>query len=493
MRTKKLADIGTIFVICLIAFLLLLPHLGKPFIGHHDWNSVWYGAVVRNNLRYGVVPLRFGSTNASGPIDPATTGFHVSYTPVFSLIITGIVSVIGFSDYTLRLSAAIFGVFTLVTLYIAGKTLFSREAGIMAMLLYAATPLFRYFSLIPVHETIVMPFILLSIAAYVNLLKNKTTTTTRTFLLTTTLALGIAWPAHFLPFLYAIHAWFSKKDTSIFRIALYTMSISLAIVILHTLHMTWITGSPAGLFTQVKSRMTSEKTVTTDVTWLHVIYSQLQYFRIYYTDAILTASGIFIGWVSVTSFRKKHITSISALVLLFSLFGAAYALLFPEVVVIHDYFVIYFLPFFLLSAAFVFSHLCKLVSQKSTILATLFLVAVVLFVGLRRNQYVEALYTSNHSEKGYRLGLFIKNHSAFSERTAVGSDSFKQFYDVFISYYADRLVWYELKMNAEIAAKYDLIIRPKAHDAMDKASKNFLDENFTRHENEDYIWYTRGN
>lgn len=81
-------------------------------------------------------------------------------------------------------------------------------------------------------------------------------------------------------------------------------------------------------------------------------------------------------------------------------------------------------------------------------------------------------------------GLFIKPSWA-----RITSGAYKEFQEVFIAYYADRIVDYGETLPAGFEAKYRLIIRPKDHDPLNQESKRYLDANFAKFEDENFVWY----
>jgi hypothetical protein len=116
------------------------------------------------------------------------------------------------------------------------------------------------------------------------------------------------------------------------------------------------------------------------------------------------------------------------------------------------------------------------------------LVAFLFFLATERLEFTRTLLETNVNNRGYKLGKFINNLSKSGEKIFVGSDSFKEFQEVFIGYYADRQVDYGEKDIID-KFKYKLIIRPKEHDALKGEIKRDLDKTFVRQENNDYIWY----
>ena len=92
-------------------------------------------------------------------------------------------------------------------------------------------------------------------------------------------------------------------------------------------------------------------------------------------------------------------------------------------------------------------------------------------------------------ERGYNAAKIIKSQILPGEEAFIGSGSYKEFEEVFVAYYADRQVSYGERLPENLESEIKLILRPKDHDALDNASKQLLDSEYTKHENNNFIWY----
>lgn len=373
-----------------------LINLFKPFIGHHDWNGVFYSNIARNYLRLGLIASKLGQVTDFGLIG-TPENFYTHYPPLLTLIMAGWFKLVGIGDWQARLVPFIFSLGSLGLLW--------RLKPIAAVLAVALTPMWRYFSVMPSQEALIIFFSLLSVSA---LLKNQ-----KKLFYFSVIANGLSgWAGYFLyPWL-----WLLNKN----RPWLIKASLILVLIFgLHLSHVYWLTGSVSGggLIDALKLRLNLAG--TEGFTWLKYLILEKQRLGAFFTLTLLGAAGISTIW------RRDR------LVLAFLGWGISYPLIFSNVVFIHDYFNIFFIPWLALGAAGLF--------PKKSFLAILFLALVF----WERQFFYRALDRSDSFRPGYELGQKINNLVPLGETVyVIGAKDFIEPQNLFISYYADREVIY---------------------------------------------------
>ena len=131
--------------------------------------------------------------------------------------------------------------------------------------------------------------------------------------------------------------------------------------------------------------------------------------------------------------------------------------------------------------------LLKFISKRP--IFAIILVLLVSYSVFDRFQYTKTLLETSMNKRGYEAGKLINQKTLSGEKSFVTSGSYKEFQEVFIAYYADRVVDYGESLPPDFSIKYRLIIRPKDHDPLDLKSKQILDTNFAKFEDENFIWY----
>ena len=112
--------------------------------------------------------------------------------------------------------------------------------------------------------------------------------------------------------------------------------------------------------------------------------------------------------------------------------GFSYPLIFSNVVFVHDYFNIFFIPYLAVAATYLFN-------RAKLALAIIF----VLLVGWERQAFYRALLVTDSFQPGYELGRKI-NQVVPEDETAfvIAEKEFIEPQNLFVSFYADRRVIY---------------------------------------------------
>lgn len=380
----------------------------RPFIGHHDWNGVFYSQISRNFLDYGYWFTKFGQMTGPGH-------FYTHYPPLFTWLLSLWFRLFGVSDVSARLMTLVFylaGIFLLYKICLALKL---KSAAALASCLVVLTPMFRYFSRMPSQEAIILFFTLLSL--YFFLTKNK-----RMFYFSV-IANGLSgWAGYFFyPLL-----WFYDR-----RMAVKAALILAMIFFLHLAHVYWLTGEigGGGIFDALLLRLglyprlgLVEPELPGQFTWWAYLLKEAHILTVYYTLTLLSLSA-----VSFFLARKK-------LTLVMLVWGLAYPLIFSNVVFVHEYFNIFLLPFFGLSLAYLFNRFN---------LRFWYLIVFALLIYRERNQFYQALMQTKAFEPGFKLGLEINQTTPEgATATVTNTKEFISSQNLFIEFYAHRQIEY---------------------------------------------------
>lgn len=378
--------------------------INKPFIGHHDWNGVFYSNIARNYLRFGLLGTKLGQATSFGFDQPQ--GFYTHYPPLLTLIMGGWFKLVGVGDAQARLVPLLFTLGSLLVLIRLFNYLKFKPAAIIAGLAVALTPMWRYFSLMPSQEALIIFFSLLSV---LSLLRNQK----KLFYFSVILNGLSGWAGYWLyPWLFLLNkrrSWLIKA-----------MAILGAVFLLHLGHVFWLTGSVAGggLFEALKLRLNLAG--TEGFTWWNYLILEKQRLAAFYTLTLLAVAAISTLWK-----RERLILALLG-------WGISYPLIFPNVVFVHDYFNIFFIPYLAVAAAYLFNR------AKPALV-----IAFVLLVFWERNAFYQALLVTKSFQLGYELGRQINRTVPESETAyVIGSDELIEPQNLFVSFYADRQVIY---------------------------------------------------
>lgn len=477
--------------ILVVGFLLLFINVDKKFIGHHDWNGVWYGAIARNHLRLGLIETKFGSVGGNGSVSEINSeSFFTHYPPLFPLIMAASISIMGDSEFTMRFVTLLFSLTLVIFIYLVALELYNQDVAFLAGIFTICIPLFIYFGITPVHETLLLPIISGSFYWYIRWCKTIKPFYRNLLLLFLILGFLISWPAYFVPLLLVIHYYlFVNKKFSRF---LFVILLPFIFFGLHLMHIKFITGIylGGGLSAVFSSRISSSQTNQIyQVTPILVLKTVAKYFSIYFTSKLIILVGIWLSVQIIIFIVRKRLNFSNSLLAMLGIQGILYVAIFHEAAFIHDYLIYYSIPFIVISAAVALVFLVKRIPVKA--IGYVIIMAFVLLVSLERREYLKALMKSNHSEKGYVLGKFIEKNSKPQDTIYIGSNFYNDFFSPFITYYSHRNVGYGENFTAKLSPRFNLIVRPKAHDALNLESKTYLDTHYLRYEDEDFIWYNQ--
>ncbi|OGD61727.1 hypothetical protein A3I57_00975 [Candidatus Beckwithbacteria bacterium RIFCSPLOWO2_02_FULL_47_23] len=383
----------------------LIGIMAKPFIGHHDWNGVFYSNIARNYLHLGLLKTGLGQVTDFGVITQPQ-GFYTHYPPLLTLIMAGWFKIFGVGDWQARLLPLLFTLGSLLVLVQLFNYLkFSRWAT-LAGLAVGLTPMWRYFSLMPSQEALIIFFSLTSVLFF---LQGKR----RLFYLSVILNGLSGWAGYFLyPWLWLLN----KRRSWLLKAGI----ILVIIFLLHLLHTYLLTGSVigGGLLDALLLRLNMAPPA--EFTWWNYLILEKQRLAAFYTLILLAVAG-----VSTLLKRQRLIWALLG-------WGLSYPLIFSNVVFVHDYFNIFFIPWLAVAAAYLFNR------AKPALV-----IVFVLLVFWERNAFYQALLVTESFKPGYELGRQI-NQIVPEVETAyvVGSDEFLEPQNLFVSYYADRKIIY---------------------------------------------------
>lgn len=127
---KKHEDI--IFIVLLLLSLpLFFYNLGQSSLT--NWDEAWYADIARNILKTGNIFTLYWNGEIFSDHPPA--GFWVTAI---------IFKILGISEFTARLPQALFGMLSLVTIYLLGKELFNKWVGLASAIALSSSIWFLY-------------------------------------------------------------------------------------------------------------------------------------------------------------------------------------------------------------------------------------------------------------------------------------------------------------------------------------------------------------
>lgn len=127
-RPLGAADLVVAAALALVAAAVLLPGLGAPALA--NWDEASYGIVVRSFLADPGLSLRDGAVP------------YLEKPPLAFWMMSASAAVLGLGELALRLPAALLGIGSVVLVFLAGRRLGGRWAGLLAAALLLGVPQF---------------------------------------------------------------------------------------------------------------------------------------------------------------------------------------------------------------------------------------------------------------------------------------------------------------------------------------------------------------
>ncbi len=420
---------------------LLSTHLNKPFIGHHDFNGAFYSTIARNINRYPVSESKLGSVLGDGPMSTPFT-YYTHNVPLYSWFLSMFFFLFGAGHFQARMLSLLFSACTLFLIYAIARELFPRKIAILALLFFATSAMFMYFSTNVFPEALAIP---LSLSTILFFLKFISSTSLKHFYLliaSSILATLTVWGPFFLIPLLAIFylILYRKLDPKFFVL----LFIPFIIFIFFLIFLFIITGDffAGGLIQGALSRINwAEQATNQNVKLLDFFKSEIVLSTAYYSKVTLFLS-VFWGIIFSYQLLNKKTEKQNFIILILGIWGALYSLIFKNAAFIHDYFLIYFAPFFALSAAQAVYTLQQYIRRhlKMSIVSSLlfFLPLAQLFMTL---PFTDALWKTGDLSV-YQLGKLINKETEFLDPILILSGQFGAHFGVFTNFYADRKIIY---------------------------------------------------
>lgn len=405
----------------ILSLFLIGQNLDKPFWGEHDWNGARYGNIARNFLRYGIIDLQFAQIENSGSVTDRQFEYFTHYPPLLPILISISYMFFGVSEWSTRFIPLLATSGSIVLIFLIGKKLYDTKTAFLAAILALIIPINLYFGKTPVHEPLVVFFILLSFFAYLRQFKILLFLSLIAAHLTT-------WAGFFLiPAITAV-AIFTKDKKDFVKIIPYWL-IPLTIFSFYIVFIYLHTGSLFGgdLLGALFQRSSLLKEVQpTDFNLVNYL-SKLRLWSFSLYSATLT---ILVGiWLIVSIKRKFSESDVKLLIL--GLFGVIYLIVFPNAAFIHNYLVMYLIPFFVLSGARVIGRFPFLLS-----------LVILLVIFLERKPFLDALNKSDADRLAVEVGKAINRETKFTDTVLVSPVGFSYSADKFLRFYSDRKIKY---------------------------------------------------
>lgn len=462
----------------------LLPGLGKPFIGHHDWNGVQYGNMARNYLRYGLLQTKLGQIENAGVVSKADFAVNTHYPPVLPLLVAASFLVFGVQEWAARLVPMIASGFAVFLVFRIARSSLGNGPGVIAGILLTVTPMFRYFAKMPVHEPLITAAVLWVTERYLAWRAGQGSW--RWLLVATILAQSIGWPGYYIAPLLFLFDWFRRKspDLRVFLPLLVTAPLQFS---LHLLHNLILVGEPfgGGLLRVLRLRLDladPSQNVLFATPLSDFLSRELVWSVVYFTavQLVLMILGAFL------LIKEGRLRQSQGVYLVLLAYGVVHAAIFRHAALLHEYLLFYLGPGIALCAAFALERIRLWIGERRRSwrggMAWGVVIAAVWFSFLERRSFAAALESTRMHEIGKLVGEEIAAQTAPTETIWAHSLPFAMIYSKFVLYYADRTVLFFDKESQPLpeGADYEMIIKDRQPSGFNPVGYRELDDIYIR-------------
>lgn len=462
-----------LLLILIFAACLLTIYIDRPFIGHHEYNGVVYSTIARNFNRYGIINTSFAQIENQDKASPKEFYFMTHHPPILTVLLSISFGIFGEGEKAARLVPVIFSLATLILIYALTRQYFDKKTAILAAALACVTPMFIFYGKLPVQEVLGLPLILLSIFLYFRYIKRPSRN--RYLLLLGSIVIGnfTSWPAYYLGAAFALHYLFFGKPKNKYLIAISFPFLCITTFAVYIFNLYIITGNTFGgnlngaLLQRLNVQQLGQPASLRDLTILQIRWLNAYYGKI--LIGISTITALSLAFKTKRFYKQEKYQLL--IILLFM--GVAHIVIFRGVAQYHDYFLIYLLPFIVITASTGIITFLNFLKLKPTAL-TLCAVLLVILIAISTLPFTKALINSNEFREGVEMGKYINANSQSGDQVLILSPEFKKYFEGFTEYYSDRKLIYASPNEKQLSQivgskKYKMIVAIPKRDTNAKA------------------------
>lgn len=433
----------------------LFINVGKPFIGMHDWNGAFYGILVRNYYKLGLIHAKFGQVTGYD-VSTGRIGYFIHYTPFLPLLFYFSTKIFGFFESSFRFVTVFFSLLFVVYIYRIGS-LIKLKIGLIAALVISLTPMFLYYGKLPDHDPVVVSLSTIAVFYFLKDCDLQNKKSFMKFILVWFFALIESWPAFFLTPGFFIVGIFSRKFK---KSKLVFISVfPLIIFLLFIFYSYTLNGSLTDLANVFKFRTNIAENAAYSFTIKTYISTLAHFFVIYYSAILLFLSMIGALFLYINMNAKKKVLAKNIFLILF-IYGAGYPVLFRNLSWIHDYKIIHFMPLVaILSGSGIYFLMQKARFLCKTKMIMLIFLPLCFFVFNERKAYLVTIINTGHAKEAHRIGIYLKSKLATNQKALIFPKIFGTNHSTFVEFYSEgKRIYYSNDLNTKSNGAYDYLI-----------------------------------
>jgi hypothetical protein len=411
----------TLFIGATLAALALIQsiHLTRPFLRHHESVGTEVGKHARNHLKFGLSKTFGLKLDVSGPslvpYEDYRRYFYSNHPPLPVLIMAGSFVMFGVSEATYRVTLILFSAVAVLLFRRIAARLVPAPHDRTATVIFAALPMFAYYSIVTCLQVTALVGILAGVLFYLRWRDDGGTGPYLGILISTGLACYCAWPGYYLaPALAAAHLRSGQPRT---RAVLALLGWNVVVFGLYLFHL-WI-ASPPDL--DPIRKLLSAGTDRASLQGIRLLPYMLGECR--ELALMITVPVIGLAAVGLIPMFRKGVSRDHRLVASIAILGMD-EIVFARLASQHEYYSYFLVVFFALAAGIGLGVLSSWIRARQPA-AALPVVSVVLGLALLQSVWIlqRRLTHEGGYEFYYRLGLALKEGVRPNQRVLLLTDS----------------------------------------------------------------------
>lgn len=339
-----------IVILVLSSVALLTWNISNPWVGQNDSVGALYGTAARHFLEYGFVATKFGI--ALHEQHDRGFAYYINHPPLLPFLIALSYHLFGVQEWSTRIVPILFSVGSIFLIYLLGKEIRDRTAGLLAAFILLFIPMFSYFGRLPNFEPVVTFFVLTSFESYLRWSRSHRARYFVGILLSQFLACLTDWPGYFIAPALAIYHFSTSRN----RFALFPgLALNLLLFGFFVWHVVFLSGPSAyreliRAFL-IRTNIEGASLEASPFTLAQFCYEHAYRILLYFTISGVVGSFIWLRGL-LREDRKKENVLLAILAV-----AIANVALFPQGSMTHHFWLFYFAPYFALSSSFAFLEL----------------------------------------------------------------------------------------------------------------------------------------
>lgn len=362
-----------IILIAAFFFLYLITKgINFPYVGPNAWNYNTYSLIARNYNSFGYFETKFAPVISVSEKLPDKPEYYLHHPQLLSIIESFLFKFFGEDFWVGRLTVIIFSIGSGLLLFLIAKKMKGINFAITSVIVYTFIPASSIFGRMIGQEPLVLFFILLSIFALINYLKNNKKIYLIIYI--TSLILGVLsdWPMVYFSFILILYLIYKKRYKLIFL----NIFLPIFTVIIFFIYIFNLLGSFSDLKMAFLVRSLGEL-LTLEFWPLRWFFTILIRFLLYFNPIFVFLAFIYLvkAFFDLKSKKPGELTVLIFILFSFSFF---HIILYPEGSFGHPYWTYYSTPFIVYSSSMMFLKIYN--KRKYFWLITIFLFSLLFLV-----------------------------------------------------------------------------------------------------------------